>query len=144
MKRAIALSLLSACNLTPIGTVSPGPHTIGDEKPDVTCPDISHVPIDQAQPVRQDVSIVADVEDAEGAVVAVEVYFKSETAADWLAGRPLVRSDDAWVWAGAIPADAVVGGGVDYYLLAVDDVGNECTFPEDGEHDPLHFRVNAG
>ena len=142
MSYALALVLLAGCD--PDFQKVPPPDGIGDEKPDTTGPDITMDPIDSSQPLGEAVTIVAEVVDEEGSVLLVEINFKAETDSAWLPGRPMARDGDSWVWTGAIPAEAIKGGGVDYYLLAVDDVGNESTWPEDGPNHPLHFRVDGG
>lgn len=46
------------------------------------------------------------------------------------------------IYDGQIPGSDVLTGGMYYYVYAMDREENEATFPEEGEGDPLHFRIS--
>ena len=133
---------LLACSGDTVQTVSSGNNGEIPEDPDETPPLIEHNAITDSQLYGEPVAIVATVTDEEGSVVAVEVFFKTETSQTW-DSAPLSVGATAGHYEGRIPGGKVTGGGMDYFIFAVDSSGNESTYPEEGEDDPFHFRVSG-
>lgn len=110
------------------------------EDPDEDAPFIEHDPVSDSQTYGERVDIQAVVTDEVGQVFRVELYYKTETSADW---STTVMNPGAGenLFVGSIPGNDVTGGGMNYFILALDDSQNEGFSPEDGESDPYHFRV---
>jgi hypothetical protein len=113
-----------------------------EDDPDEDGPVITHTPVETTQVLGEDVVIEATVVDEESGVLVVEVYYKEETSTEWSTGSGLSLQDDAGNYMGVIPGDKVRGGGMNYYLSAVDLSNNESWMPEEGDDDPYHFRVS--
>ena len=144
----LTLLLFAGCTEGPGIVVNPGDSAVLEDE---TCPIISHEPVTAAQPIGQAVSIQATVTDNidgdteddedESGVFQAKVYFKMETTTVWDSSN-LTLMDASGIYGGSIPGSAVTGGGMNYYIYAVDMKRNECTLPVGGEGDPWHFRVN--
>lgn len=121
--------------------VSRGGNNQIEDEPDESPPVLTHDPVTDAQPYGQAVEMLAEaVDEGGGSVFIVQVFFKTETSSVWVTST-LTNDGETDTWVGTIPADKVTGGGMDYYLFAVDDSNNEAFEPEEGESDPYHFRV---
>ena len=88
-----------------------------------------------------DVTIVATVTDELSEVGLVQVFFKASTSVDWETGDLNHQGDG--VFTGKIPGIALEGGGMHYFLYAVDTDSNETELPEDGPDDPFYFRISG-
>lgn len=109
---------------------------------DVDAPEITHEPIDSAQPINQDVQIVATVVDDLSGIDAVVVFYKRPEVAEWKSNALEETDADSGGWGGVIPAADITGGNIVYYLQAIDTAGNENFAPVEGEGNPYGFRVN--
>lgn len=133
------LFLVAGCDADKIGWFEPedsGELLSGDDQ---SGPLFTHQPIEDSQPFGQDVAIACTAIDPESSVLAVTVYFKQETHTVW-DDALLQPVGDEGNYEGVIPGDEVAGGGIDYYLEAIDTYGNTTTLP--GYDDPYHFRVS--
>lgn len=112
----------------------------GDE--DQEGPLLNHTPVGDGQPAEQEVQVSCTALDPESGVVSVTIYYKQETSSMWNAVelRPV---DDEGSYEGAIPAEDVGSGGIDYYLSAMDREENVSSLPEDATDEVYHFRVSA-
>ncbi len=114
-----------------------------EEDVDEDPPIIVHTPITGTQNFGSDVAIEATVTDGEegSGVLFVYLYYKNEIdgSADWNKDILIESSDDSFT--GLISGDDHSGGGIDYYLEAVDKAQNGIYSPKDGENDPHHFRI---
>lgn len=108
---------------------------------DTDPPVIEHVAISDAQPLGADVDIAAVVTDEGSGVFLVKLYYKNETggSGDWESDAMVMLADNQW--AGTIPGEMEASGGVNYYIEALDNAGNEADSPEKGADDPWHFRL---
>ena len=127
-----------ACGGDTVQTVNKGSSPT-ESDPDETGPVIEHDEITETQTWLEAVDIDAYVTDEEGEVLVVEVWFKSEDTMVW-DNEMLSEDGDEGGWSGEIPAEEVESGGMDYFLTAMDDSGNETYFPEEG--DSYHFRIS--
>jgi hypothetical protein len=137
----LSLWLLSGCGGSSSGVIDQGDDVIEDTDVDEDGPVISHTPVETSQTLGEDVVIEAVAIDEESGVLVVEVYYKTETDTEFSTGSGLTLQDDQGTYSGVIPGDKVRGGGMDYYLSAVDLSNNESFMPEDGDSDAYHFRV---
>ena len=116
--------------------------TAPDNEVDVDAPIVAHEPIDSAQPINQDVAMVATVTDVLSGIDSVIVHYKRPEEAEWKS-NDLAESDAGeGAWSGVIPGVDVTGGNIVYYLEAFDTAGNAGYSPVDGESTPHGFRVN--
>ena len=113
-----------------------------DNEVDVDAPIVAHEPIDSAQPISQDVGLVATVTDVLSGIDSVTVYYKRPEEADWKSNDLSEADAEEGTWSGVIPGADVTGGNIVYYLEAFDTAGNAGYSPVDGESTPHGFRVN--
>lgn len=112
-----------------------------EENTDEDPPVIAHEPVEGTQSFGVDVPIEATVTDGEGdGVLYVYLHYKNEIDgnSDWHRINMIAAGD---VWTGTIQGDDMNGGGIDYYIEAVDRAQNSAFDPEDGADDPYHFRI---
>ncbi len=109
---------------------------------DEDAPIIEHVPIDTAQPISQDVEILAIVTDELSPIDTVAVHYKRPEDAEWKSNVLSESDSETGTWTGVIPGADITGGNIVYYLQAFDSEGNEGFSPLDGEANPHGFRVN--
>lgn len=138
----LSLWLLTGCGTSSTGVIDQTPDVVDDTDADEEGPTISHTPVETTQVLGEDVEIEAVVSDVESGVLIVEVFFKTETDTEFSTGSGLTLQDDEGTYFGVIPGDKVRGGGMDYYLGAVDLSNNDSYMPEDGDGDAYHFRVS--
>lgn len=136
---AVALTLV-ACGGETAKTVQLGDQYNDTGDPDETAPSIEHTPIDAAQPYQQDVAVSATVTDEQSGVDRVVVRFKRSDEVEWTNSRMTAQGD---VYSTVIPGDAVSGSGMNYYISAIDLVGNVSEYPLAGPNEALYFRVSA-
>ncbi len=136
----LILPLVVACGGDTVQTVNQGgqgdPIANDDEDP----PEIEHTAVSDSQYYGEKVELEAIISDVDGQIFRVEIYYKSETDADWLTTTMAFTGADD-IWRGSIPGNDVYGGGMHYYIVAIDDSQNEGFSPEDGASDPYRFRV---
>ncbi|MEO1272959.1 MAG: PKD domain-containing protein, partial [Myxococcota bacterium] len=108
---------------------------------DDTAPIITHTPITSGQPAGSAVAITASITDNTGVASATLAY--RVTGGGAYTQAPLMRIGGGTTWQGQIPAAAVTTAGVDYYITAQDDVGNEAFEPSTAPATPYRFTVNA-
>jgi hypothetical protein len=111
-----------------------------EEEEDETPPSIVHDPITETQTFGQDVPISATVSDESTGVLFVHLFYKNEVdgASDWV---DVIMFQSGEEYTGTIRGADMRGGGVDYYLSAVDKAQNTAFAPDDGDGDPFHFRI---
>ncbi len=133
--------LFAACTGDTVQTVSSGNQGDPEADPDEDPPVIQHEPVLTSQTYGEAVELSATVLDEESNVFLVEVWYKTETSTEWSTASLIPGPGDG-IYEGKIPAADVSGGGMHYFLLAMDSAENEATDPEDGEADAFHFRVS--
>ena len=97
--------------------------TAPDNEVDVDAPIVAHEPIDSAQPISQDVGMVATVTDVLSGIDSVTVYYKRPEEADWKSNDLSEADAEEGTWSGVIPGADVTGGNIVYYLEAFDTAG---------------------
>jgi hypothetical protein len=151
----VLIALLAGCNNNLSSTVVTD--TSFTQSTDNDPPLIVTTPVEEAQPLGQDVTITADVSDAGTGVLFVTLYYKNETggSSDWArfsmvpsSSGPTAADDTATppevvTWTGTISGAAENSAGIYYYIEAVDGEQNTSTSPTRGADDPYHFRVYA-
>ncbi|MBK6686563.1 MAG: right-handed parallel beta-helix repeat-containing protein [Deltaproteobacteria bacterium] len=101
------------------------PHQFTVGATDQAGPTILHRPMTTEQPAGTAVNLLARVTD-QSAITGVRVYYR--TPGGNFQDAPL-GDQGGGLYAGAIPANAVVGPGVEYYLEATDAGGNDGVSP---------------
>ncbi|MES2638232.1 MAG: hypothetical protein V4850_02070 [Myxococcota bacterium] len=141
MLSVFAFALLVGCNADDPTVVDPNKDKPVEEEPDEEPPIIVHEAVTGTQTFGADIAIQATVTDLDGQVAYVELHYKNEVdgASDWKKIPMPPASGD--VYSGTIPGDDHRGGGVDYYIEAVDYAQNVAFSPDGGESDPYHFRI---
>jgi hypothetical protein len=139
--RTLTFLFLGACG-GGLGTTE-GNQTEFEEVADLDAPVITTTPIEEAQPMGVDVTITATVTDTDTGVLFATLYFKPETAGPEEWENRLMQDDGADNWSAVIPGAAQSGGGMFYYIEAVDSAQNYAESPSRGPDDPYHFRVYA-
>ncbi len=111
-----------------------------EEDVDEQAPIIEHVPVTDTQPFGADVPISATIVDEGSGILFAYLRYKNEIdGSDGWEELMLIPSGD--VYSSTIRGEDQRGGGVDYYLEAVDKEQNSSFVPEDGASDPFHFRT---
>ncbi|MDP2306390.1 MAG: hypothetical protein Q8P18_10230 [Pseudomonadota bacterium] len=138
MLSVVALALLVGCEAEPLTTTDVNKDKVVEEV-DEEAPVILHDPVSTTQTFGSDVAIQATVTDND-AVVYVILHYKNEVdgSADWEKDDMTPSGD---VYSGTIDGNDHRGGGVDYYIEAVDRSQNRAYAPDGGESDPYHFRI---
>jgi hypothetical protein len=138
----VAVALV-ACGGTESAKVITQGELNNDTAADETGPVIEHTPITASQQYEQAVALTATVTDAASTVSSVSGFYKRADQVEWTS-VPLEASEASGdLWLGEIPAADVTGSGMNYYLEAVDFVGNGKAYPVNGEADALYFRISA-
>ena len=108
-----------------------------DETDDVA-PVLTHDPIEETMPFGEDVAITATAIDDDSGILFVNLHYKNETggSADWQEVIMLATGDE---YSGTIRGDRMQGGGIYYYLEAIDKATNVSFAPDEGPDDPFHF-----
>ena len=116
-------------------------HSFAVTSTDMVGPTITHTPIADAQPVGQAVSIQASITDPSG-VASATLHYR-DNSASWMQVALTPAGGNAY--AAEIPAAAVTGAGVSYYLAATDTSAaqNLSTLPLAGPAMPFTFTVNV-
>ncbi len=142
--RVLLLIALSACGGQTTSTVRDGTGGLADPT-DTVPPVFSFSPIEGTQPFGEDVTVSAEVSDADSGLFVVQLWYKNETDGNetYEARAMTSAGQDSPVWSGVIPGSAHRSGGMDYYLEAVDQSQNAATEPPDGPADPYHIRLSA-
>lgn len=140
MRLSVALLALLGCTGSNIDSRDNTDSGLQEEI-DETPPVIVHEPIEGTQTHGVDVPITATITDADSGVLFAYLYYKNEIGgdADWKR-KVMVASGE--VYSASIDGDDMNGGGVDYYIEAVDKAQNTAWAPEDGRDDPYHFRLS--
>ncbi|MDP2317262.1 MAG: hypothetical protein Q8P41_30525 [Pseudomonadota bacterium] len=140
MLRAFTLALLVGCENDPIQTTNVNKDGELVEEVDEDAPEILHEAIAGTQTFGADVSIEATVTDADSGVLFVYLHYKNEIdgSADW---ENVILTAAGDIYSGTIRGSDHRGGGIDYYIEAVDRSQNSAFAPDDGESDPYHFRI---
>ena len=145
MLSVIALALLVGCDNDAFDTENVGKDKEVEVPPDEEPPVLIHDPVSGTQIFGSDIAIQATVRDEGSRIAYVALYYKNEVdgAADWERATmmPAGEVPEGEVYSGTIRGDDHRGGGVDYYIEAVDTSQNSGFAPEDGESDPYHFRI---
>lgn len=111
-----------------------------EEEVDEEAPVIQHEPVTDTQPFGSDVPISATIVDEGSGVLFAYLRYKNEIdGSDGWEELMLIPSGD--VYTSTIRGEDQRGGGVDYYIEAVDKEQNASSVPEDGASDPFHFRT---
>lgn len=129
-----------ACGGSETAKVIKSGEQYNDTAVDESGPDIDHTPITTSQQYEQPVALTATVTDDGSGVDSVVAWYKRANEVDW-SSVPLEASGD--LWQGAIPGAEVTGSGMDYYLEAVDELGNSATEPVNGAADAFYFRISG-
>ena len=140
MLSVFAFALLVGCDNDPTTVVDVNKDKPVDEVVDEDPPLIAHESVTGTQTFGADIAIQATVTDLDGQVAYVELHYKNEVdgSSDWMK-VPMTPAGE--VYSGTIPGDDHRGGGVDYYIEAVDFAQNVALSPDGGESDPYHFRI---
>ncbi len=138
----LAFGLMMGCNTDGVGVIVDNDPDDINGNDDADGPLITHIPIEESQPIGEDVFISATAVDAESGVIFVSVFYKQETNTNW-EDAALRAVDAAGTYEGYIPGDDVKSAGMDYYIAATDAADNTSTLPDNGEEDAYHFRVSA-
>ncbi len=112
-----------------------------EEEVDEDPPIIVHDPVGTTQTFGVDVPIEATVTDEGSGVLFVYLHYKNETdgAQDW---KEINMQGVEGVYTQSIRGSDMRGGGVDYFIEAVDYAQNTAFAPDDGQDDPYHFRTS--
>jgi hypothetical protein len=102
-------------------------------------PAINHTPVEAAQVFGEDVTVEAAVNDADGDLFVVRVYYRTETSTEWSYSG--LSGDAKSNFSGVIAGADVESAGMYYYLYAMDNEQNETLLPVNGDSSPWHFRV---
>lgn len=139
MRLAMWLVVLAGCgsNLTSTNQNKDG--ELVDET-DEDPPEIIHEPVLETMPFGEDVGITATVTDADSGILFVYLHYKNETggAADW---QDVIMTASGDEYSGTIQGSRMQGGGVYYYIEAIDKATNPSFAPDAGVDDPYHFRL---
>ncbi len=145
MKRSMILCLLATlagCDGWKYSRIPDDSGGDGIDEQDQDGPLLTHTPVEDGQPADQEVWVTCTAVDPESGVVAVTLYYKQETSSQWddVELRP---TDDEGGYEGAIPADDVESGGIDYFLAATDREGNLSYLPVNATDEVYHFRLSG-
>ena len=134
--QATFLTILAsyAVVLFPLATVSAQDGPI--ETVDIFGPVIQHDPPEIASPAGKLLEILAVVRD-DTAVKEVKLFYRTEGSIDYIAINMVPRGDDTF--SAAIPKDKVMEPGLEYYIMASDQVGNVA--PRGFSSEPLVVMV---
>ena len=105
---------------------------------DVDPPQFQHNAIPSPQYVDEDVYVDARVWDEDSQILAVQVFYRRQTASDWESGGMLLTEAED-VYGGNIQAEKMGSAGMHYYFKAVDTESNEGVYPEGAPADYLKF-----
>jgi hypothetical protein len=137
--RALSLFLLVGCGpgLTSSNVSKDGSF---EEETDEDPPVIVHDPVTGTQVFGEDVPISATITDDDAGIRFAYLHYKNEIDgdADW---EQVILMADGDLYSGTIRGEDERGGGVYYYLEAVDKEQNTSFSPDDGDSDPYHFRL---
>ena len=106
--------------------------------PDETPPEITHTPVADGQSLQLAVVLTAVVTDA-SALPVVELHYRTVGGVAFQTDDMVALGND--LYQGIVLAQFVTLAGVEYYLRAVDDEGNEALEPADGASAPFSFTV---
>jgi hypothetical protein len=138
MKTFILLALVMGCggagNKIISGDADEGQ---GDLIEDEIGPEIDHDPISESQPGGVDVQITAFVDDEEGDVLTVELYYSQSTSTDWQTVTMSLVDPASGEFRGTIPGTQVGSAEMRYYIWAMDDAANESIDPLEADIDRL-------
>jgi hypothetical protein len=142
MLSVFAFALLVGCDTDGPTVVDVDKDKVAEEEPDEDPPVIEHEAVTGTQTFGADIAIQATVTDLDGRVAYVYLHYKNEVAgsAEW-DYVPMTPAGDTDVYSATLPGDRHRGGGVDYYIEAVDFAQNVAYSPNGGESDPYHFRI---
>lgn len=142
--RMSLLALLAGCSGDDFTTTNVSKDEGFEEEPDVDAPVIVHEEVVETQTFGVDVPIEATVTDEGSGVLFVYLKYKNEIdgSADW--ERAPMTTTGGGVYSGTIRGNSMRGGGVDYYIEAVDYAENFGFSPDDGAESPYHFRIAEG
>ncbi len=104
---------------------------------DTAGPSITHTPVADGQEVGTDVTVQATVTDSSG-VDRVEIRYRP-TGVPIFSTIDMTASGD--LWTGQIPGFSVSPPGMEYYVRAYDNEGNQSTHPVSGQSAPHTFTV---
>lgn len=130
---------LEASDLSPDQNVATDPanapsevhtFTLAEVGGDLEAPALLHLPITGTQPVGVAITIVAEAVDASG-VASVSLYFRAASSTTFTE-LPLLPEAGTDRWQVEIPASAVAGAALEYYLAATDraPAANRALRPE--------------
>jgi len=141
MTSLFTIALMVGCDSS-LSTIDGSKDAVIVEEEDETPPTIEHTPITGTQTFGSDVAIEATVTDGEDGVGVLFVYLNYKNEIDGSDGwEKLILTASGDVYTGTIPGEDHRGGGVDYFIEAIDRMQNAAFSPEDGESDPYHFRI---
>jgi hypothetical protein len=108
---------------------------------DTKAPSLSHTPVSDGQTADKAVSISATATDESG-IASVILYFRV-TGTSPYASVAMTDENSDNIFTGEIPAYAVTGDGVDYYITATDasPSANKTTLPATAPSVPYDFTV---
>ena len=132
-------TLMNASALPPEGEMAPFVRTV--VVPDTEPPIITHTPIVDGQPAENAVVVDVMVED-DSALLEVRLYFRTIGTTSFLAVS-MTGNDGAF--SAEIPATVVTGGGIEYYIEAVDDspAQNVALLPAGAPTESFSFTLAA-
>lgn len=135
------LTLLASCSGSGFTTTNVNKDGDFQEEEDEDGPVILHEEVTETQTFGLDVPVEATVTDEGTGVLFVYLYYKNEIdgSADWR--NSLMTTTGGGVYSGTIRGNDMRGGGVDYYIEAVDYAENYGYAPERGGDGPYHFRI---
>jgi hypothetical protein len=135
---AILVSMIGCGGAEPVQTLTT---PVGDTASggDGSAPTILHSVVEAAQTYGEDVPMSATVNDVDGDLFVVRVYYRSETSTEWQNSG--LSGDLKAGFSGKIPANDVSSAGMYYYLYAIDLEQNETMLPINGDVTPWHFRI---
>ena len=142
MTSLFTIALLVGCD-SGLSAIDGNKDAVIVEDEDEDAPIIEHTPISGTQTFGADVAIEATVTDGEDGVGVLFVYLNYKNEIDGAGGwQKLIMTASGDVYTQTIPGEDHNGGGVDYYVEAIDRVQNAAYAPDDGESDPYHFRIS--
>ncbi len=119
-------------------SAAPGtPHEFDVTTNDSSGPSITHNPIADGQAAEAVVEIIASIADSSGVQEAL-LHYRAPGGA-WQEVTLADIGQDVFLV--EIPSVAVTEAGLEYYLSAIDTIGNGSSLPEAGETSPYTFTV---